>query len=248
MDRPQPESHGPPALPQEAYGKDQLRLDVGDSGATALPVPAGGGLLGLVLGIVGLLGLTLLTAVAFTAAGVDKLEDDRAFMFVATFLGDLGLVAAALGTTANVARPTAQMFGLRRCRLGPAVGWSALAFISYIALTVVYTQLVNPPQDELPDQLGRTVLTAVFVIGIAPLVEEFFFRGFLFQSLRNSWGPSRAMLASAVIFSAIHFDLDKFVPLAIFGVALAFVFHKTDSLWPCILMHALNNALAFLAS
>jgi membrane protease YdiL (CAAX protease family) len=239
-------SQGPPAVPPET-DQDQLRLDVGRS-ARILPVTASAGFLGLVMGIVGLFGLTLVTAIAFTAAGVDDLEDDRAFMFVATFLGDLGLVAAALLITARMTRPTPELFGFRRCPLGPAIGWAVLAFFTYIGLTVVYTELVNPPQDELPDQLGRTVLTAVFVMGIAPVVEEFFFRGFLFQSLRNTWGPVWAVLASAAIFSAIHFDIDKFVPLVIFGTALAFVFHKTESLWPCIALHAVNNALAFLAS
>ena len=143
------------------------------------------------------------------------------------------------------------MFGLRRFRFWPAIGW-VLAASPHISCSPPSTPvLVNPPQDNLPDQLGANestllaVITGVFVIAIAPPVEEFFFRGFLFQSLRNSWGPALGAIGSAVIFSAIHLQLDKFVQLVILGIALAFVFQKTDSLWPCIMLHALNNALAF---
>ena len=122
-----------------------------------------------------------------------------------------------------------------------------------LVLASIYTLLFNPPKDNLPSQLGAdqstllAVITGVFVVVVAPVVEETFFRGFLFQSLRNSWGVWLAVPASAVIFSAIHLEPDKFVQLVILGTALAFVFHKTRSLWPCILLHALNNSLAFIA-
>ena len=77
---------------------------------------------------------------------------------------------------------------------------------------------------------------------MAPVVEEFFFRGFLYQSLRNSWGvvAGRARQRPA-IFGAIHLELDNFVPLAILGMALALLFEKTGSLWPCIMLHALTT-------
>jgi membrane protease YdiL (CAAX protease family) len=47
------------------------------------------------------------------------------------------------------------------------------------------------------------------------------------------------------VFGAIHFKPAFLVPLAILGMVLALLFQKTNSLWPCILVHALNNALAF---
>ena len=125
------------------------------------------------------------------------------------------------------------------------------AFATYFVLAGIYTQLVNPPQDTSPTSSAPTRARCwrsspgVFVVVVAPPVEEFFFRGFLFQSLRNSWGPVLGAIGSAVIFSAIHLQPDKFPQLVILGIALAFVFQRTDSLWPCIMFHALNNALAF---
>jgi membrane protease YdiL (CAAX protease family) len=235
-------------------------------GLTSPPVPAGAppergdprwplnasrGLVGVMLALVSTLAITMVLAIAFSAAGVGNLNDNRAFTFIATFGGDLALVATAWFMVAERGRPRLSMFGLRRFRFWRAIGWVLLAFFVYLVLAGIYTQLVNPPQDDLPDQLGANdsvllaVITGVFVIAIAPPVEEFFFRGFLFQSLRNSWGPALGSIGSAVIFSAIHLQFDKFPQLVILGIALAFVFQKTDSLWPCIMLHALNNALAF---
>ncbi len=215
------------------------------------PLDASRGLIGVLVALAATLALTMVIAIAFAAGGAGDLGDNRAFTFIATFAGDLALVATAWFLVSDRGRPTLAMFGLRRFRFWSAIGWVLLAFVTYLVLAGIYTELVNPPQDDLPDQLGAdestllAVITGVFVIGIAPPVEEFFFRGFLFQSLRNSWGPALGALGSAVIFSAIHLQFDKFPQLVILGLALAFVFHKTDSLWPPIMLHALNNTLAF---
>jgi len=121
-----------------------------------------------------------------------------------------------------------------------------------IGLSAFYSALVAPPCDNLPDDLGihksalLATLAGIFVIGVAPVAEEFFFRGFVFQALRRSWGVWFAAPASGLIFGAAHFELDKLVPLAILGTALAYVFHRTRSLFPCIMLHALNNTFAFI--
>jgi membrane protease YdiL (CAAX protease family) len=208
-------------------------------------------LIGLLIAIVGAFAIWLVIGVAFAAAGAD--QDGHGFDFAATFAGDGALVLAAYFLTADLGRPTWATFGLRRFRPS-GLGWVALAFVSYLVLAAIYTQLVNPPPEDLPEQLGAdestllAVVTGVFVMVVAPFAEEFFFRGFLYQGLRNSWGMPLGVLASGAIFSGIHAAPDKFVPLAILGIALALVFEKTRSLWACIILHAINNALAFVVS
>jgi membrane protease YdiL (CAAX protease family) len=239
--RPSPGLAGPdaPAEP-ESSGREER-----------WPLNASSGLLGVLVAMAATLALVAVVAIAFAAAGVGNLDDDKAFTFIATFAGDVALVATAWLMVADKRRPALSMFGFRRFRFWPAIGWILLAFFTYLVLAGIYTQLVDPPEDDLPEQLGAdestllAVITGIFVIGIAPPVEEFFFRGFLFQSLRRSWGPVLGAIGSAVVFSAIHLQFDKFPQLVILGIALAFLFHKTDSLWPPIMLHALNNTLAF---
>ena len=205
-------------------------------------------LLGLGVAIAATVVMGLVLAVMFELAGADS--DSHGFQFAATFAGDAALVLAAVFLAADLGRPTWATFGFRRFRPS-AIGWVVVAFAAYLVLAAIYTQLVNPPQEDLPEQLGAdesallAVLTGVFVIAIAPVVEELFFRGFLHRGLRNSWGVPLGVLGSAVIFSGIHFAPDKFVPLFFLSVALALLYEKTGSLWPCIMLHALNNAIAF---
>jgi membrane protease YdiL (CAAX protease family) len=210
---------------------------------------AGTGLLGLVVALVGSLMLALIIAPFFWAFGGNP-EDSSGFAFAATAAQSAAFVAAALGLAASAARPTARQFGFRPFRPS-ALGWAVLALFSYFVLAAVYVAIASPPQDDLPRQFGAdestalAVITGVFVIAIAPPVEEFFFRGFLYQALRNRLGVWGGAALSGFLFGAIHFKPEFMVPLALLGIVLALLFEKTNSLWPCILVHVANNSLAF---
>jgi hypothetical protein len=84
-----------------------------------------------------------------------------------------------------------------------------------------------------------------FLLGaviVAPLVEEIFFRGFLFQGFRQRYGWINAALLSSAIFAAAHLDLVSLVPTFILGIVLAYTYHKSNSVLPGIILHFLVNA------
>jgi membrane protease YdiL (CAAX protease family) len=83
-----------------------------------------------------------------------------------------------------------------------------------------------------------------FIVGavFAPLVEETFFRGFLFQGFRERYGWQAGMLLSSAIFAAAHLDLVALIPTFILGNVLAYVYHRSNSVWPGIFLHFLVNA------
>jgi len=83
-----------------------------------------------------------------------------------------------------------------------------------------------------------------FIVGavFAPLVEEIFFRGFLFQGFRARYGWPVGMLLSSAIFAAAHLDLVALIPTFILGNVLAYVYHRSNSVWPGIFLHFLVNA------
>ena len=104
----------------------------------------------------------------------------------------------------------------------------------------------QPP--ALPEALrglsgARGVVTAVLVVGWAPLAEETFFRGFLFQGLVASLGPVRAAAASALLFATGHGSVALLAPTSASGLLLTWLFARTRSLWPCVLAHALQNGI-----
>ena len=83
-----------------------------------------------------------------------------------------------------------------------------------------------------------------FIVGavFAPFVEEIFFRGFLFQGFRQKYGWQAGMLLSSAIFAAAHLDLVALIPTFILGNVLAYVYHRSNSVWPGIILHFLVNA------
>lgn len=91
---------------------------------------------------------------------------------------------------------------------------------------------------ELDSPVWFIIVGAVF----APLVEEIFFRGFLFQGLRQRYGWITAMLLSSAIFAAAHLDLASLIPTFVLGNLLAYMYHRSNSVWPGIILHFLVNA------
>jgi uncharacterized protein len=88
-----------------------------------------------------------------------------------------------------------------------------------------------------------------FFVGaiVAPLVEEIFFRGFLFQGFRQAYGWRTALLLSSAMFAAAHLDPVSLIPTFILGCVLAYVFHRSNSLWPGIMFHATINSISLIA-
>lgn len=82
---------------------------------------------------------------------------------------------------------------------------------------------------------------------IAPLSEEIFFRGFLFKGIQNSRiGAAGAVIITSLAWSAIHTQYDAYGIASIFvgGLLLGFARLKSNSIYPPIVMHALQNIIA----
>ena len=174
----------------------------------------------------------------------------------ATFVQDLGLILCAVLFSYLTAKPTPAQFGLRRTRFWPAVGWLAVAWLGFFVFSAFWSVLMNAVgvklDDNLPQQLGADkstaalVATAVLVTVVAPIGEEFFFRGFFFTALRGRSASGRRRRSPGWCSGSSRASSDEFLPpLAVLGFALCLLYAKTGSLLPCIALHALNNALAF---
>lgn len=81
----------------------------------------------------------------------------------------------------------------------------------------------------------------------APPVEEFLFRGLLYQLLRGRLKVVAAVVMSALIFAALHF-LPPLIPaLLMMAVVLAVLTERYDSIVPAIVVHALNNGVVLIS-
>ena len=78
---------------------------------------------------------------------------------------------------------------------------------------------------------------------IAPVVEEIFFRGFVFAGLRPRYGWQKAAVISAALFAVIHFQPTAMIPIFILGLIFALLYQRSNSIWPAIIMHFATNTL-----
>jgi uncharacterized protein len=75
----------------------------------------------------------------------------------------------------------------------------------------------------------------------APLFEEYLFRGFLMPSLTRYLVPWQAIVVSGVVFAAAHLSLSELLPLAVLGMILGYIYHRTGNLLASMLLHSLWN-------
>jgi len=180
-------------------------------------------------------------------------------LILATVFQGVALAATAVFFARKLARPRPWQFGLRPTRFWPAAGWTVVIFLAFIGLSAVWVEVMDlhDEQDTLPDDLGvdestAALLAVAFLVTVvAPVGEEFFFRGFFFRALANWRGIWPAALITGITFGAIHAGgspVGFLVPLAIFGVLLCLLYARTKSLYPPIVLHAINNSIAFGAS
>jgi membrane protease YdiL (CAAX protease family) len=205
---------------------------------------------GLGLGVFG----GLIVSIAGQAGGSSLSHPSPAVNLTADVVFDLGFVAAALYFAALFGRPRPADFGFRHVR--PRVAATAVlgAAAAYYLGTAIYAALFHlHGSDKLPSELGANKSTAalvgaaVFVCVIAPMAEEFFFRGFFFGALKRWHGPWVAAVITGLLFGLAHTgsaSSQYLVPLGFLGFLLCLVRWRTGSLYPCMALHALNNALA----
>ena len=152
-------------------------------------------------------------------------------------------------------------------------GWALLGFrrVKPISTTIIvifgvaiaqsavfgYTLLVEQlgidflVPDQLPHECAddpvRFAIIAISAIIVAPLVEEIFFRGFMYQALRRTMAILPAALLTSVVFGIAHIDPAIIIPIAVVGMILLGIYRWTGNLWSSIITHAGYNAVTVAA-
>ncbi len=155
---------------------------------------------------------------------------------------------------------TLDSLGVSKSGLGKRILWGIGAYLALIPILLVAITVVallakylpgnaHPVGKEVLDSnglqaLGLLVLAAV----IAPLWEEFMFRGLLFPALSSlTKNPVTGALASSFLFAAIHPQGPAGIPLLMtLALGMCYISYQTKSLIPNMVMHAINNGGALL--
>jgi len=193
-----------------------------------------------------LLSVGMLTAV-FLGYGVDYLDNVGAIFLEAVYIVPVVLILAFKrihwkhlgfgGFTLNV--------------IGVGCGLLVGGYVIVIAHNaILYFFGIGAQGDqffEVFSQLDAPIWFFITGAVVAPFVEEIFFRGFLFQGFRQKYGWKTGILLSSFLFAAVHLDPVALVPTFIIGCVLAYIYHRSNSLWPGIIFHASINTVSLTA-
>jgi membrane protease YdiL (CAAX protease family) len=142
-------------------------------------------------------------------------------------------------------RQAAGRLGFHRFRPGNAAKWIGIGLVAYIAFAIVYVAIFGEPkQDDIAGELGPWWSQILLIVVLAPLTEEICFRGLLFGGFRHRFNLPVAAIGAGLVFGALHYSTGvSAVPqLMVLGAIFAVVYDRTESIWPAIIFHAINNA------
>jgi len=143
-------------------------------------------------------------------------------------------------------------------------GFKALDAAVYISTGLVVLELAGALMPVLLQALGLNayqvqqnfltriapthhILAFITLVILPPLVEESVFRGFLFPVMAKKWGVAWGAIASSALFGLAHWQINVSVYTFAMGVILCIMYTKLKSIFPGMMLHMLNNYLAFLA-
>ncbi|MFN8558905.1 MAG: type II CAAX endopeptidase family protein [Dehalococcoidia bacterium] len=243
---------------------------------------------GAVLAVLFALSVTIVTAGIVLRFVLNIPFDDAesraggtALLVLAQVIVDLLAVGVAAVLSLGVHRRGPRAWGLRRQR-PIAPGLCLAVFVSCFIAVIVYqyvTNLIGPDilksESNVPESLFRhpavLPLTVLLVVFVAPVAEEIFFRGFIFNGLRRqlgnvaaaliralgraeigdagrrAWGMWSAAVVSGFLFALIHGHIGLIIPFTIIGMLFAWLVARTGSLWNAIAVHMAFNSVSVIA-
>jgi membrane protease YdiL (CAAX protease family) len=139
--------------------------------------------------------------------------------------------------------------------------WTWVVFV--IATPIVglaSSQVLSLLVDEMSDQLkmmegmmqahtDNFLMGLILIVAVVPgVVEELMFRGYIQSRLAERWNAMPAIVVSALFFSAAHLDPIHMLGVIPLGLWLGAVAWRADSVWPAMICHSANNAVAVIGT
>jgi uncharacterized protein len=186
-------------------------------------------------------------------------KPDRDILYsYSVFVGSVVQYGLMLLVVLLIARslPTREVLGLRRPVTGfwLTVGLTLVTLIGIYVLSAALDPFLDAGEEQGltpdrwdPDRAGAYAASFVAVAGIAPVVEELTYRGEGF-SLLGRYGRWVAIVGTAFAFGLGHGLLAGLPILVVFGLGLAWLRDRTESVYPGIVLHALFNGVALVAA
>jgi len=182
-------------------------------------------------------------------------------MIFNTIILDLGLLLVIVLFAKNVYKEKLSSLGLAKKNAAKNIAYGVAGYIGIIPVIVIVGAIIYillivlkispPPQPIVGFFLAEKNITLILISSavaavFGPVIEEIFFRGVMYNAVKRKLGAFWGIAITSVLFYFLHvhapqYFLAGFLPIAILGAALAYLYEKTGSLVPSITLHILNN-------
>lgn len=125
---------------------------------------------------------------------------------------------------------------------GVLLAFLAKGYVLLMSQFDVFAPTIRSIEEQMNSVPELRIGTFIIAVIFAPFAEEYLFRGLLFRALDRQWGGWPAMLGSAAFFAVYHQPFG-WPPVALVGLANAFIFKKTGRLAPAVILHMVYNAI-----
>ena len=150
----------------------------------------------------------------------------------------------------------------RKSRLGVGkydFSISNLKLVALVSVAIIAIQIgiVSPLANLLPmpdafkqmfiefgNQKG--IFAFLSIVVAAPILEELIFRGIILDGFLRRYSPVKSVVLSSFLFGIVHFNPWQFIAAFLIGLFAGWVYYKTRKLSLAIIIHAVNNLIAYL--
>ena len=217
------------------------------------------------IGIRGVIGIVILSIIsAFLVGGVimgiftsTPNQIDKIYLYLSFFLGQGVIILPPMYYLNFKKKSIIDSFRIKPVSINTIINsiiFSIGIIILFDALERVIHQIVPTPDYIIdlgkimqPESTLGLIFLFLAVVIMAPIGEEIVFRGFLQKFLEEHWKDiTKAVLVTSLFFAMIHFNPYWTIQIYLLGVILGFLSWKTKSVIPSIILHSINNGMAFI--
>ena len=122
----------------------------------------------------------------------------------------------------------------------------SISLNNIISMTPLVTASLGYKEANANFYGSTLVLELISSALMTPILEELVFRGILFTRLKSMIPKIPAIVVSALIFAAVHFNIVQFIYAFLLGIVLAILMDQADHVYPAIIGHITANLIAVL--
>lgn len=135
--------------------------------------------------------------------------------------------------------------------IGVYIGFSLGIVVIFVLVTVLFPSINTKQAQDTAFEFGHSnvalIVSFIASVVIAPIVEEIQFRGFILPAFEKSFGQFFGLILTSLTFAALHLQVNVVIYTFVLAIILGLMYRRLGSIVPGIIVHTINNLLAFLA-